>query len=54
MGTKIANVRRMKSKVASLWGLEKELLGSPGHLLPNSLMVLSLDQESLRVPVNVS
>lgn len=54
MGTKIANVWRMGRKVASLWGLEKELLGNPGHLLPNSLLVLSLSQEALIVPVTAS
>lgn len=51
MGTKIANVWRTGRKVASLWGLENKLLGNPGHLLPNSLLVLSLGQEALIVPV---
>lgn len=38
----------------SLRGLEKELLGNPGHLLPNSLLVVSLGQKALIVPVTAS
>lgn len=51
---KIANVWRTRRKVASLRGLEKGLLANPGHSLPNSLLVLSLGQEALIVPVTAS
>lgn len=50
METEITNVWRTRRKTMSFWGLKKELLWNTGHLLPNSLLVVSLSQKGLIVP----